>query len=207
MSNLPRRHGGTETRKSALIQVVHKSSGSTDIPVRVQEAFREYQPPFDFKGTVEKLRATVPEKYMIGLDCVVLVNQSGMPRRDRVGKIRSRRRKVNKVHVLGQYHPEWGSSKAYIELRVDRIILGLDKSGFPKLKLLREIGIGHVLFHEIGHHIHATMRPEHLEKEDVADRWAGKMNHNFIRKKYWYLLPVIIPALRIYSFVRRRGWI
>jgi len=49
------------------------------------------------------------------------------------------------------------------------------------------------------------MRPEHLEKEDVADRWAGKLNRDFIRKRYWYLLPLIMPALWIYKFARRRG--
>ena len=177
-----------------------------NLPVAVREAYRGYQPPFYFKATVEKLLATVPEKYLIGLDCVVLINQSGMPRRDRVGKIRSRKRQVDKLHVLGRYHPRRGSFSAYIELRVDRIILGLETAGFPKIKPLREIGIAHVLFHEVGHHIHATMRPEHLEKEDVADRWAGKLNRNFIRNKYWYLLPVMIPAAWIYKFARRHRW-
>jgi hypothetical protein len=196
-----------ETQKSALIQVVATSSASVHIPVKIQEAYREYQPPFDFKGTVERLLATVPEKYLSGLDCVILLNQSGLSRRDRVGKIRSRKRKVDKLRVLGRYHPRWHNSPPYIELRVDRIILGLETASFPKVELLREIGIGHVLFHEIGHHIHATVRREHLEKEDVADRWAGKLNRNFIRKRYWYLLPLLIPTLWVYRFARRREWI
>ena len=62
------------------------SSMSDHAPIRVQEAYRDYQPPFDFEGTVEKRLETVPEKYLTGLNCVALVNQSGMPRRDRVGK-------------------------------------------------------------------------------------------------------------------------
>ena len=85
--------------------------------------------------------------------------------------------------------------------------MGLGTAGFPRINLLREIGIGHVLFHEIGHHIHTTMRPEHLEKEDVADRWAGKLNRTFIRKRYWHLLPLMVPALWVYRFARRREWI
>ena len=71
--------------------------GSVNLTVAVREAYRGYRPPFDFKATVEKLLATVPGKYLIGLDCVVLINQSGLPRRDRVGKIRSRNRKVDKL--------------------------------------------------------------------------------------------------------------
>jgi len=64
-----------------------------------------------------------------------------------------------------------------------------------------------VLFHEIGHHIHRTVRPEHNEKEDVADKWAGKLNGNFVRKKYWYAIPVLIPAVKVYKFMRAKKWI
>jgi hypothetical protein len=68
---------------------------------------------------------------------------------------------------------------------------------------MRDVIFGHVLFHEIGHHIHHTIRPEHNEKEDVVDTWAGKLNANFIRKTYWYGPSV----LKIYRFMRRRQWI
>jgi hypothetical protein len=64
-----------------------------------------------------------------------------------------------------------------------------------------------VLFHEIGHHIHRTIRPEHTEKEDVADKWAGKLNANFIRKQYWYAMPVIVTMAKFYGFMRRKHWL
>jgi len=73
------------------------------------------------------------------------------------------------------------------------------------LPLLRNIGFGFVLFHELGHHIHYTIRPEYAEKEDVADNWAGKLTVNLIRKKYWYLVPLIIPCLKIYNLVRSKS--
>ncbi len=38
-----------------------------------------------------------------------------------------------------------------------------------RIPLIREGKIADVLFHEIGHHIHFTCRPEYREKEDVAD--------------------------------------
>jgi hypothetical protein len=107
--------------------------------------------------------------------------------------------------IRSRYHRRSGNSSPYIELRVDRIVLGLN--GFPiRIPMLRDIIFGHVLFHDIGHHIHRTVRPEYDEKEDVADKWAGKLNGNFIRKKYWYLLPILTPALKVYKFMRRKQW-
>jgi hypothetical protein len=145
----------------------------------------------------------VPDKYLRGLDCVVLMNLGGLSRRDRVGRVWSRKRRVDKSYILGRYHPSSRNSLPYIELRVDKIIEGL-KGISLRLPFLRELVFGHVLFHELGHHIHYTIRPEHKEKEDVADKWAGKLNANFIRKKYWYALPIIIPAAKIYTLMRRK---
>lgn len=174
--------------------------------VEVKEAYQNYTPPIDASALVQELLCTVPDKYLTGLGCVVLTNTAGLSRRDRVGKVWSRKRKFDKSSVLGRYHRRSGNSSPYIELRVDRIVLGLN--GFPiRIPMLREIVFGHVLFHEIGHHIHGTVRPEYDEREDVADKWAGKLNGNFIRKKYRYAVPILTPALKVYKFMRRRQWV
>jgi len=111
--------------------------------------------------------------------------------------------------VIGRYrryHSKWRGGRPYIELRVDKLLasLGGVRVWMP---LLRNIVFGHVLFHEVGHHIHHTIRPEHDEKENVADTWAGKLNWNFIRKRYWYALPFIIPFVKLYNLARRKHWI
>jgi hypothetical protein len=49
-----------------------------------------------------------------------------------------------------------------------------------------------VLYHEIGHHIHATRRPEHREKEDVAEKWKARLESKFILGRYWYFFPAFI---------------
>ena len=148
----------------------------------------------------------MPDKYLNGLDCILLTNEVALPRRDRVGKVRSRKRKFDKSRVLGRYHGRSRSSLPYIELRVDKIVRGWSAVRF-RIPFVRELMFGHVLFHEVGHHIHHTIRPEHTEKEDVADKWAGKLNANFIRKKYWYAVPFLVLASRIYNFMRGRRWI
>jgi hypothetical protein len=174
--------------------------------VRINEAYRDYTPPINATALVNELLRTVPQKYLTGLDCIVLTNESGLSRKDRVGRVWSRKRKVDKSRVLGRYHGSSRNQSPYIELRVDKIAACL--KGAPlHIPFLREVVFGHILFHELGHHIHRTIRPEHTEKEDVADEWAGKFNVNFIRKKYWYGLPVLIPAFQVYKFMRRKQWI
>lgn len=80
--------------------------------------------------------------------------------------------------------------------------------GIPlRVPFLRKVVFGQVIFHELGHHIHHTMQPEHAEKEDVADGWARRFSANFIRKQYWYALPLLISAFKIYRFMRRKEWI
>src|SRR6266478_907973 len=95
----------------------------SDTPkVDVKEAYRNYAPPVDASAIVRQLLRTVPEEYLRGLDCVLLTNEAGLSRRDRVGRVWSRKRKFDKSNVLGRYHGGFGGSLPYIELRVDKII-------------------------------------------------------------------------------------
>ena len=177
--------------------------------IRINETYRGYAPRVNASAIVHQLLSSVPAKYLRGLDCIVLTNETALPRSGRIGKMWSRGRKFKKSDVLGLYHGRsrsGGGSSPYIELRVDKIIASL-RGASLWVPILREIAFGHVLFHEVGHHIHRTTRPEHSEKEDVADRWAGKLNVNFIRKKYWYAMWFIVPAMKVYKFMRRRDWI
>jgi hypothetical protein len=173
--------------------------------IKIMEPYRDYTPPVDVARIVRQLLDTVPEKYLGGLDSVVLTNEASLSRRDRVGRVWSRKRKFDKSRVLGRYHGRTRNGSAYIELRVDRIFRWIE--GVPVAFLFRNILVGHVLFHELGHHIHRTIRPEYKEKEGVADNWAGRLNVNFVRKKYWYALPLITPVVKTYGFMRRKQWI
>jgi len=174
--------------------------------IRITEAYRDYVPLVNVDRIVRILLETVPDKYVVGLDCIVLTNASGLSRRDRIGRVKSRKRGYDKSLVLGRYHPKWQARQPYIELRVDKILGSLPR-WLLWLPFLRNVMFGHVLFHEIGHHIHYTVRPEYKEKEDVADTWAGRLNVNFVRKRYWYALPLIIPVSKVYKWLRRWHWI
>jgi hypothetical protein len=166
----------------------------------IEERYAEYRPPFDVATVVRELIDPVREKYTRGLKKVLLVNSSSLSRRDRVGKVWSRKRKRSKQDILGRYHHNNGA--AWIEIRVDKTVESW-KATVPALFWIpgiRYLCIAQVLYHELGHHIHQTIRPEFCEREDVADRWRVKLSVNFIRKRYWYFYP----CLRLLGWVYRK---
>jgi hypothetical protein len=164
-------------------------------------------PPFGAGRVVRTLLSKVPEKYFVGLDCVVLVNQSSLSRRDRKGTLRSRKRKVDKSRVLGLYHHAWQGKPAWIEIRLDKTLSNVSPRAWLWIPFFREILIGNVLYHELGHHIHNFVRPEYREREDVADDWKSKLMTNFLRKKYWYAVWPLVLVGRVRKWTgRRRIW-
>ena len=169
----------------------------------VEERYLEYRPPFDVSKIIRELISPVPTKYIRGLKRVLLVNSGSLSRRDRVGKVWSRKRKYSKDGVLGFYHPD--RNAPWIEIRVDRAIEAWQ--GMPRwlflLPIMRYIVIADVFYHELGHHIHYVLRPEFRDREDVADTWRAKLTSNFIRKKYPILFRVILGTKGVYMKLRR----
>jgi hypothetical protein len=160
---------------------------------RVIANFFGYAPPFEVVLTVERMLASVPPKYLIGLKEVVLTNSSGLPRRLRRSVTKSRKRKVRMVETLGLYHPAWRSGPAWIEIFVDNTLKRSESLWLLRLNFLREGKIADVLFHEIGHHIHFTIRPEYQEKEDVADVWKVRLKKQYLRRRHPILQTICYP--------------
>ncbi len=159
----------------------------SSVPIR--EFYNNFSPPQHSLKTVRRLLDSVPQKYLTSLDAVVLTNQSGLPRRDRLGKVTSRGRRRPQRFTIGRYHPAHAGNKPWIELYVDKIERGIGRCGW--LGFVREAVYAHVLFHELGHHIHYTRAPEHREKEDVANAWRRKLLKLYLQKHYWYLMPTM----------------
>ena len=60
----------------------------------------------------------------------------------------------------------------------------------PQFKTLL---IADTLYHEIGHHIHELEQPGYRSnKEGIADEWKEKLLRSFIKRRYWYLAPIVI---------------
>jgi hypothetical protein len=142
----------------------------------------------------------VPPKCVIGLDRIVLTNTAALPRNRRRGKTRARKRKVRIAEARGLYHPRSNNQPAWIEIFVDNF-WEYERRAFRKIAFLRDIVLADALYHELGHHIHHTLRPEHRERENVADEWAARLTAHFI-KKYGYLRPL----MRLNRRIVNTGW-
>jgi len=166
-------------------------------------SFSGYTPPFDPAPIVERMLASVPTKYLVGLQRVVLTNSTGLPRKLRRAVTKSRGRKVKIVEARGLYHPAWHGNQAWIEIFLDNTLKHCERRWWTKLGFLREAEIADVLFHEIGHHIHLTARPEYREKEDVADVWKVRLTNGYLRGKHRLLRSILAPLHPLIEIIRR----
>ena len=158
---------------------------------RIVESYRDFEPPHGFRKKVEILLRYVPPKYLAGLDAIILTNGAALSRNERRQKTWSRNRKVQISKCLGLYRRKTRSTHAAVWLYVDNV----KKSGMGPLDhipVFCYIAIGHVLYHEIGHHIHTVHRPKNQEKEDVADDWGRGLLRNFLQKRFWYIFPLLM---------------
>ncbi len=168
-------------------------------------SFSGYEPPFDLVPIVRRMLESVPEHYLFGLGEIVLTNASALTGKRRRGVFKSRRGKVRAVEAKGLYHPAFSGSRAWTELFVDNTLRGWENGWWLRIALLRESKVGDVLFHELGHHIHFTHRPERREKEDVADVWKVRLQKRYTNERFWWMATLghlLRPILG--SFIGRK---
>jgi hypothetical protein len=133
----------------------------------------------------------LPSEDLIGLNSIILTNSNGLSRDERRQKAWSRNHKIRIANALGLYYGATRYSGATIRILVDNIMRTYPQS-FLWITPLLNIYFSDVLYHELGHHIHATRRPEYKGKEDAADKWKVSLNRRFLSARYWYLFPVAV---------------
>jgi hypothetical protein len=169
---------------------------------RVAEQYRTWRPPIDLVPVVERLLSSVPARYLAGLATVVLGDAAGMGRQSRRAKTKRRGRKIKVRECLGFYHAAVPGRGAWIEILADNVF-GAEANVPWRIPPVRDLGLGSVLFHELGHHIHKTCAPEHREREDVADSWGIRLGATYFRRRYWYLVPVTSLFVGFRKILRR----
>lgn len=165
------------------------------------EAYREYDPPCDVKRIMTVLLRYVPPENFVGLKSVVLTNSEGLSRDERRQRTWSRNRKIRIADALGLYYRATRHSEATIRILVDNVLRRYPKK-FLWVTPLLNFYFSDVLYHELGHHIHSTRRPEYRGKEDVADKWKAKLSREFFSSRYWYLFPVAVVLKLIVDLIR-----
>jgi hypothetical protein len=158
-----------------------------DFRVDVLEAYHSFRPRIDFRQTVLELLQGICPDYLVGLKRVVLRDSGGFSRAEK--KKRQRRPSQD---LLGTYYHATHATPPRIDLFVDAIA-----TRWPgivlKIPLLRQILIGNVLFHEVGHHIHARIKPEFKDPESAAEAWARRLSREFAHKRHPYLTLALKP--------------
>jgi hypothetical protein len=183
-----------EANAIEVVRTVHRTKLITQ--------FSGYLPTFDVTSVVYRMLESVPEEYLNGLNAVVLTNTSCLSRQRLKSKTKSRKRKVGIAQALGLYHSAWNGETAWVEIFVDQTLKNSTKSWF-KPPFEKELLLAHVLFHEIGHHIHRTRRPEFREREDVAESWSEKLTAGYFQKKYPWMI-VLVYLMRLFRRLPRR---
>ena len=188
-------------RHTSVVPTTPHDSGPTS--PAIIESYRDFDPPPNFRRIVETLLRYVSPRYLVGLKTIVLTNRAALTRDKRKQKVWNRNRKVRLAESLGSYSASRKSSPASVWLYVDNIVEA-GVAWFNWVPVLRYAVAGKVLYHEIGHHIHAVIRPVHEGRENVAEDWSDKLMKNFYRKHYWYIFPFLYVLARLTSPILKR---
>jgi hypothetical protein len=166
---------------------------------QVIENYRDFEPPLHLRAQVEQLLHAVPPKYLAGLKTVLLTNRGALTRDQRRQKVFGRKGKYALAEARGAYFRATNSSSAYVLLLVDNI-LSAWSPWLLRVPYFRYSVLSETLYHEIGHHIHAVHQPVYDGEENVAESWRRKLNGIFIRRRYWYLRPILYPTGKLARF-------
>jgi len=144
----------------------------------IVESYRDYEPTPEVRRQIEILLQYVPTEYLQGLKTIVLTNRAALARDQHRQKVWSRNRKVQLAIARGAYYEATRSRPATIWLYVDNMLRGhpVGTRVYPSFGYLP---ILQVLYHEIGHHIHAVHRRGYEGKENVAEEWSRKLGRRF----------------------------
>ena len=151
---------------------------------------------------IQLLLQYVPSDHLVDLKEIVLTTISSLSRKRRRQKSASGSA-VEDVH--GLYHESCDGNSAWIEIFVDKTF-----SPFPvlllKIPFFRNYALAQVLFHEIGHHVHAIRKKAKNDKEEeFANRFESKLSREFMYRHYWYLRPIFAFLRLINKILSRMG--
>ena len=169
--------------------------------IPIYESFRDYTSPPWVKPTVERLLSSLAPEHLAGLQSVVLTNASTV--KGKTGRVG--RRKYNRNECGGFYHRASRNDQAWIEVLVDNAIERMPRF-LLRLQFFRDAAVARTLYHEIGHHLDATLGAAARSGEVAAEDWRKRLSKMHGRKRYAYLRPLKAPLrllVRILSTVSR----
>jgi hypothetical protein len=167
----------------------------------VYENYKGYMPPRGVKASVEKLLSGVPKESLVGLESIVLTDSGS------IGKGMTRRvqgRKYRRQSCAGFYHPRQKGNRPWIQITVDHAFCDTPRM-LLCIPIIREGMLSGTLFHELGHHLDATVGAPAPTGEAAAEAWSKRLSKIYFQKRYWYILrPLSLLLAPIRPFIRKR---
>jgi hypothetical protein len=152
--------------------------------VAVYENYRNYIPPHGVRSSIENLLSAIPKEFLGGLESVVLTNSESIGK----GKTyRIKGRKYSRRACAGFYHRRHKGNQPWIEIVVDKAL-----NNTPNIILwipaIRAALLSDTLFHELGHHLDATVGSPAPSGEAAAEAWKKRLSKTYFRKRCWYII-------------------
>lgn len=143
---------------------------------------------FLVERSVRRLLAGTPSDYLGNLDQIVLREAASLSGKERRRAASRNQRHGDVPSIVGRYHRAKGIEPAWIELFLDNVA-----RGWPvwvlRIAPIADYVTAKTLYHEIGHHIHSTLAPDHRDREEAAEDWMRKLLRHYLRRRYFYLRP------------------
>lgn len=171
--------------------------------VEVQENYKNYTSPKVALKSIKRMIRYTQKEFFTGLDYINLTNTDALNRKYRRKKTKSRKRKVSLNNCEGWYVEKWGDQPAHIDLLIDNIYFDYP-NWLLRVGFISDIALSPTFFHELGHHIHKTQKPEHDEREDVANRWGSRLSKQYFWKRYWHIMILILPLKPLFDWLLKR---
>ncbi|HYO76119.1 MAG TPA: hypothetical protein VE010_06610 [Thermoanaerobaculia bacterium] len=170
----------------------------------IHERFRRHTPPRWVRPTVERLLESLPAGHLGAIQAIVLTDAAtiGRGKTHRVG-----RRKYLRNECLGFYHPASRRQGAWIELVVDNIVPRDSSRVLLWFQLFRDWYVSKTLYHEIGHHLDATVGSATRGGEAAAEDWRRRLSRIHARRHYRHLKPLLRGLrliVRLLRFVAKK---
>jgi len=156
--------------------------------IPIHRNFQGYNPPRWFDRTIERLVSSLSDQHLSGLQSIVLTNSSAL------GKGKTRRvrgRKYQQRDCRAFYHHAWHGERPWIEIVVDNVLQTVPRFALS-VNLVRDVIVGKVLYHEVGHHLQKTLGSAGRGGEHSADDWATRLLRLHVKRLYWYWKPIVL---------------
>lgn len=167
----------------------------------VHERYSRYVPPAWLRPTVERLLGSLAPEHIEQLESIVLTDQSA------IGKGKTRRvagRKYRRSDCRGFYHARSNRGKAWIELIADNIVASAP-GRLLWFQFVRDMYVAETLYHEIGHHLDASVGAAKRSGEAAAEDWRRRLSRIHFRQRYRRIAPLLKLLAAVLRMIRR--WI